>query len=310
MSFEEGELSGLHVIYKDRANFESKLASFKADGASALSVISDFDFTLSRYWQADGSSRSASCHMVLENSDGLLPAEYVRKAQELQHHYYPIEKDPTIGKEEKYKEMEAWVTKHNLLFQEINLTEFIVNQAVANAMESGNFALRGKLQEMFEVLEKADIPLLIFSAGISNVLESALQKTIGVLPRNMDVASNKLLFDESGVLTGFSEPVLHVMNKSCHAFLETVPFFKRLDNENRKNLFVFGDSMGDLKMIEGLDVQPENVIKIGFLNPKDHEPLLPTYLEAGETSYDIVILGDPPLDVHLQILQNIVNAEP
>lgn len=310
MSFEEGELSGLHVIYKNRTEFESKLSSFKTDGASSLSVISDFDFTLSRYYQADGTSRSASCHMVLENSDGLLPEEYVRKARELQHHYYPIEKDPTIGKEEKYKEMESWVTKHNLLFQEISLTDNIVNQAVANSLESGCFALRGNLQEMFNVLEKAEVPLLIFSAGISNVLESALQKSIGALPKNMDVASNKLLFDESGVLVGFSQPVLHVMNKSCHAFLDTVPFFKRLNNENRKNLFVFGDSIGDLKMTEGLDVQPANVIKIGFLNPKDHEPLLPSYLEAGDTSYDIVILGDPPLDVHLQILRDIINGEP
>lgn len=33
-----------------------------------------------------------------------------REAQRLQHTYYPLEVDPSIGLEQKYKYMEEWVT--------------------------------------------------------------------------------------------------------------------------------------------------------------------------------------------------------
>ncbi len=93
------------------------------------------------------------------------------------------------------------------------------------------------------------------------------------------------------------EPLLHVFNKKATSFHSISPFFKRDDLLQRKNLLLIGDSLGDLTMSEG--IPHENIIKIGYLN--DRPERLPQYVDA----YDIVILGDPSMDVVLRILQFI-----
>ena len=61
-----------------------------------------------------------------------------------------------------------------------------------------------------------------------------------------------------------------------------------------------GDSEGDPHMSEGMKHQVE--LKIGFLN-HDVDELLEKYLDL----YDIVVLGDPPLDLPNDIIDAIMN---
>ena len=90
---------------------------------------------------------------------------------------------------------------------------------------------------------------------------------------------------------------MHVFNKKATSFHSISTFFKRSDLLQRKNLLLIGDSLGDLTMSEG--IPHENIIKIGYLN--DRPERLPQYVDA----YDIVILGDPSMDVVIRILQFI-----
>jgi hypothetical protein len=60
-----------------------------------------------------------------------------------------------------------------------------------------------------------------------------------------------------------------------------------------------GDSEGDPQMGEGLE--HKTVLKIGFLN-HDVEELMEKYLDL----YDIVILGDPPLSLANDIINEIL----
>ncbi len=321
-------LKGCEVIYRNKTEFDLKHAAMVRDGRDGLQVISDFDFTLTRYYQADGESRSASCHMVLEHSTGLLPENYLIAAKELQLYYYPIEQDPTMDPDIKFQHMEDWVNKHNVLFMDCGLTEDIIQTAVVRAYDTGKFRLRDGLEHMISMLYDANVPLLIFSAGITNVLEFALQsalapttsdgtKCIEPLPSNINIISNRCLFETtstdnddgatttnvSGALIGFSTPVLHVYNKSCHAFRDTNPHFPK--SIHRKNVLLFGDSLGDIKMSQGYEDNINNIIKIGFINDKiKANEQLNTYLL--ESNYDMVIMGDPSLDVHQHLLERIL----
>ena len=317
---QEGTLSGLNVIFRDKSRFEAKLHGFKEAGVDKCQVISDFDFTLSRYFQADGVSRSASCHMVLEKYEKGLPGSYTTKAAALQQHYHPIENDMSLAKEEKYQHMADWANKANDLFREAGLTKDILHGAVQEALNTGIFCTRQDLKELLDLLLEKRVPLLLFSAGLANVLEHAILRVLhpeaeekdlwGMvlteMYENINVISNRVIWDENGDLTDFSSPVLHVMNKSCTAFLDNNPHFSLCGTERTK-LFLFGDSLGDLKMSIGLDyLQPSDIIKVGFLNAKDHAPLLEKYLH--EDAYDFVILGDPSMQVQLDLVKTVIGA--
>ncbi len=302
--FEEGVVDGTRVLYKDGNRFRSMMERYVADGKEKLAVISDFDFTLTKYYQADGSSRSCSCHMVLEHSTGLMPESYLTKAKALQQKYHPIELDPDIDKDVKYGHMEDWVNAHNELFRESGLKQSTITTAVINAMKSKSFNMREGLASMVEHLSSNNVPLLIFSAGIANVLEHAFHVTLEqtTLPKNMQIISNRCLFDETdGSLVDFSQPVLHVYNKSCVAFLDN-PFFQQIDG--RQNFMLFGDGMGDLKMSQGIDVPADNILKVGFMNDESKlSLLLPTYF--AEDAYDVIVLGDSGLNFHNYWIQQI-----
>ena len=312
------ELCGLRVVYRDsKEGFNGKLEAFKAAGKKKLQVISDFDFTLSRYFQKDGESRSSSCHMVLERYKGL-PSNYQTKAQALQEHYHPIEMDMSLPKEEKYQHMARWANSANGLLKEGGLTKDILKDAVTEAMNSGRFSGRDGLKDLIELLIENQIPLLLFSAGIANVLEHCILRTLHpdagenelermnltTLYDKVNVISNRALWDENGNLVEFSQPVLHVLNKSCTDFIETNPHFKLAADCTK--LFLFGDSLGDLKMSIGLDhLQKEDILRIGFLNAKEYEDLLPIYL--AEDAYDLVILDDPSVAVQQHLIQTVLD---
>ena len=82
------------MIFRNKAEFDSKLALLIAAGGSNLRVISDFDYTISRHLKDNG-ERASTCHGVLEGCN-LLPPSYREAAIALLHHYYPLEIDPTL----------------------------------------------------------------------------------------------------------------------------------------------------------------------------------------------------------------------
>ena len=74
--------------------------------------------------------------------------------------------------------------------------------------------------------------------------------------------TRKLFFQEKCI--GFKDEIIHVFNKNENAIHKS-DYFNKL--KNRDNIIVMGDSIGDLKMVEGAE-QCSNILKIGFLNDK------------------------------------------
>ncbi|CAG8748740.1 18824_t:CDS:1, partial [Gigaspora rosea] len=66
------------------------------------------------------------------------------------------------------------------------------------------------------------------------------------------------------------------------------PYYKII--ENRGNVILLGDSIGDVHMADG--IQHEICLTIGFLN-HNVEDYLDNYLET----FDIVVIDDGPMDI-------------
>lgn len=288
---------GNEVAFSHKEEFVNKINRFKASGAAGLRVVSDFDFTMSKFL-VDG-RRGASCHKVIEDC-GLLPADYHTLAQGLQHKYYPLEVDPTLDMDEKINYMIEWVDRAHDLLMNYGLTKKHIEEAVAEAIKSPRIALRERLDEFILHLRDTNVPLLIFSAGIADVLEEVLRVQYALDLSHLHVISNRCLFNPEppGRVEGFEQPLLHVFNKRSGAYLHK-DFFKLPDIDQRRCLLLLGDSLGDVTMSEGMGIAGENILRVGFLN--DRVERLPQYLEA----YDLVILGDPGFDLPLRIVQDI-----
>jgi HAD superfamily hydrolase (TIGR01544 family) len=354
------------IVIRNKEEFHEKLTRFQAGGVEKLSVISDFDYTMSKFHKSNG-ERSASCHKVLEDCDFINPL-YKLSAQALQKKYYPLEVDPTLEEEERIRYMIEWVEKAHELLLQYGLTRNTVQLAVDEAITNQRIALRSNLLDFIKVIHFHKIPLLIFSAGIGDILQEVLRwhlPEIVKFPEIYVISNHCIWSDEERTMTkerttdselaetndsdkkhhdhlihkaleatvtqhnthqteedrssipysssavmavnnvkkannelkGFSLPVIHVFNKKSTFFLET-PYFTRTDSSQRQNIVLIGDSLGDITMTEGMiDIKdPENVLKIGFLN--DRIERLPSYLKV----FDIIILDDPGFDVPLGIL--------
>jgi len=295
------QLAGCRVLFKNKDSFLQKVALFQAGGAEKLLVISDFDFTISKFHLPNG-QRGASCHKLLEDC-GLLGEEYEKQAQAIQTKYYAYEVDHTLDEITRRMYMEEWAVKSHNLLVEFGFTKDRLHTAVKTAVENETILLRNLALNFFQQLQASHVPLLIFSAGIADVLEGVLGCHMNLADYDIAVISNRMIFDSSNNLTSFQEPIIDVYNKRARAFLQTNPFLLRSDVIAKSNLILLGDSLGDIYMSDGLSIIDDQILTIGFLN--DHvEERIERYL----AKFDVVILQDPGFEVPIEVIKKIIQG--
>uniref|UniRef100_A0A7N4UZX6 5'-nucleotidase, cytosolic IIIB n=1 Tax=Sarcophilus harrisii TaxID=9305 RepID=A0A7N4UZX6_SARHA len=152
-------------------------------------VISDFDMTLTRF--GFNGKRCPTSYNILDNSK-LISEDCQKKLKDLLHYYYPIEIDPNRTVKEKFPLMVEWWTKaHNLLCQQ-KIQKYQISQIVRDS----DAMLREGFETFFNTLYRSNVPLLIFSAGIGDILEEIIRQ-MNVFHPNIHVVSNYMDFDES-----------------------------------------------------------------------------------------------------------------
>ncbi|XXG74054.1 hypothetical protein AAC387_Pa07g2873 [Persea americana] len=267
-------------------SLEKKKAAIRLDGPSKLQVIADFDSTLTKYWI--NGLRGNSSHGLLKQRNPV----YDIKRKELHDYYQPLEFSPTVPIEEKTRLMEEWWGKTHALLIEGGLTYDSIKRSVANAV----IAFREGVAELFEFLEEREVPVLIFSAGLADIIEEVFRQKLHRPFKNVKIVSNRMMFDDGGNLVAFKGKTIHVLNKNEHALDMAAPVHDQYggidepseDNaaiKKRTNVLLMGDHLGDLRMSDGLNY--DNRIAVGFLND-NIENSLKSYRE----SFDIVYLND------------------
>ncbi|KAJ7992333.1 hypothetical protein DPEC_G00277440 [Dallia pectoralis] len=298
------ELSNPSVFMRDRQRVEEIIKAMQIAGTNTIQVISDFDHTLTPF--ACNGKRCPSCHKILESSK-LISEDCKVQLKNLLDTYYPIEIDSNRTVEEKLPLMvecgsvvhvglqtRRWTKAHTLLLQ-----QRIRKDMLQVVVKESDVILRENYQLFFTHLQEHNIPLLIFSAGIGDVLEEVIGQA-GVFSPNVKVFSNYMDFDEAGILKAFKGELIHTYNKREGALLNTGHF---QDIKSRHNILLLGDSLGDLSMADGVH-NLENILKIGFLNDKVEERK-PSYMQG----YDIVLVQDETMDVPNAILLYLTSTK-
>lgn len=113
-------------------------------------------------------------------------------------------------------------------------------------------------------LTSADIPILVFSAGVGDVIDEALLAH-SLTQNNVKVISNYMTYNSEGKLITFTGKLIHMYNKNESSIPHSSTYFQ--DLSHRHNVILMGDSLGDLQMSKGVE-PPSTVLTIGFLNDK------------------------------------------
>ena len=328
------------VIIPRRAEFEAKLAALVRGGPSRLQVIADFDRTVTAA-AVDGRP-GLSCHGVIEHCELLTPryraamhAAYVK--------YRAYETDPSLSVAQKLPYMREWYSyNHGLLVAE-DFRRGDIAAAVRQVSGGGGgggggvrqLALRPGCAELVSSLQAAGVPLLLFSAGLADVLaEIMAQHFAEPLAPSTFIVSNQMRWAdeeevaEEGVgggegaeglevaqqrgprLVGFSEPLLHMFNKDFGA-LRGTPYAAAVGaggdpggsnpTNRRPHVLLLGDGIGDAAMADGQAPAPDAVLRVGFLNSRV-ESSLPQFSAA----FDVVVLNDGPMDAVLDIVRAVL----
>nr|XP_022901555.1 7-methylguanosine phosphate-specific 5'-nucleotidase [Onthophagus taurus] len=283
------ELNKPHVYIKDKAKVNLIINELVNGGQSKLQVILDFDRTITK--QHDDGVPQVSSFAIFEKCPSL-PDTYKMVVEALNMKYKPIEFDPKIPSAEKKKHMEDWwrLSKQNLAGLSVSYKE--IEEVVRELKPT----LRDCCIELFDLLKKNEIPILVFSAGLGQTVIAVLNY-YNILHSNVKVVANFLKYNDQGIIQGFQdETIINVFNKN-ESVLSGTEYYEKL--HDRVNAIVVGDSIGDANMFSG-EQTGCNVLKIGFLY--DHAE---DNLEGYMKHFDIVLVDDQTMHVIHAILNHI-----
>lgn len=264
-----------NIYIKDEEGFKLKLKKLIHEGKKSIQVVSDFDMTVTKYWK-DG-KRSPTSHGIIARSP-LYSEEAIKRSLDIVNKYYPYEINTEISHEEKYKYMVEWWTKQQNHIISQNITPELLDKMITIVPVS----FRDGFFELFELCKSNEIPILIPSAGIQNVIEGIFRLN-NLKYEKLYIKANEMIFSpETNKCVAFKKPIIHSLNKYQFDFKGT-PYEKYI--VDRKNILLFGDSTGDVNMSE--TIEHEQVLSFGFLNINFEKSI-----EKFKDIYDVVIAND------------------
>ena len=296
------ETHAVHV--RDQSELRTKILEISSDGPQNFQVISDFDRTLTPQWLKDPCSISGvlrgcqSSHGVIESSS-LVSVAYAKHTKELASHYIPLEHDIHLSRELKTKICEEWYQKaHECMLAE-NLSQSLIDKIVSKCWSDLEIHLRENTQHFFESCARNEVPVTVLSAGLADVISRILELESIHGSGDVMVVGNRMTFGDDGQHIGFSDRVIHTLNKR-NALSESI-----LNSEGRcqrKNALVMGDLIGDVDFVHSVP-HLSQYIAIAFLaDGPDHEVRLKEYLKH----FDIVVTGgSASMDVPAELLKTL-----
>lgn len=245
----------MNILIQNPANFDRVKRAIKNDGLDRLHILSDFDRTLT--YGSVNCVKTPSIISLLRDGKHL-SENYAPKAQAMFDKYHPIETDESIPLEQRKVAMLEWWEKHYELLTKSGLSF----SDLEDIIENGHLKFREGVLKFLDFLNERNVPLVIFSASGCGDAIPLFFKKFGRDYPNIFYVTNRYVWDENGKAVSIKKPIVHSLNKD-ETILPEIPEIREVI-ENRKNVILLGDSLGDLGMTEGFDY--DNLLKIGFLN--------------------------------------------
>lgn len=214
-----------NVFVVNQRKVETLKQKIREKEFNSFHVLADFDRTLTLAKQ--NGHRIPSVIAILREDEKYLGRDYKEKAEKLFLKYYPIEINPNIDRNKKKKEMEKWWREYFRLLSESGLKK----KDLEDVVFSGKIRLREGVLKFIDFLKEEEIPLVIMSGnGLGGeVIEMYLEKEKR-MHSNIYVISNSFYWDEEGKISGFKEPIVHMLNKD-ETLINNFSFFKEIENK-------------------------------------------------------------------------------
>ncbi len=234
--------------------------------------------------------------MAILRMGNYLDEDYSKRASQLYDYYHKIETDPQVSYLEKKQKMKEWWEKHFSLLIEKRLKK----EHLEEIAKSKTIVLRKGVDVFLKTLNKRNIPIVIFSASGCGEAVEFYFKGRGINYENVFFLINRFYWNKDGVAIKAKNPKIHALNKDETLIREDKEIYQKI--KDRRNIILFGDSIGDVGMTEGLDYKI--LLKIGFLNNGyNEEGELENYLK----NYDVVMKEDSDFKpLYNNILKNIL----
>lgn len=213
-----------------------------------------------------------------EPSLGVIPkyigGELLEKRTKIFEYYRPLELNYTIDKEEKKKIMKEWANKTFTL-----LSKYVSEEVIDKSTDNCNMHLRKGAKEFLEKMHKDNIPVIIMSAGMGNIIKAFLEKQ-NVLFDNISIVSNFFEFKDN-----YANIDIQNLISTSNKDYSNIPINLRENLQGKEKILLFGDIVEDIKMINSN--QLFKTITVGFLD-ENVENNLKTFNE----NFDIVVTGN------------------
>lgn len=242
--------------------FNDKLEELNKISEEDIYILTDFDGTITQ-------DNSDSSWATIFKNPKVTP-EFVHRCKEIFNYYHKFEIDESIELAKKMDIMNEWYKKNIETLKEFKITKEIINCAAnENVM-----TFRVGAKEFLKNMDDKNIPVIIISAGVGNIIEEFLIKN-NCNYSNIFICSNFLEY-ENGVVKGVRDNnLIHSLNKNEVSLPQNV---KNIISK-RKNILLLGNSVLDLSMAG----DNKNVYKLGFLDEKIEERL-----QSFKENFDIV----------------------
>ena len=313
--------NNITTIFSDKQILENKKTIFKKsfnkhgdnDGKKdKILVVTDFDYTLfNKYNYSTGERFESSFGMYNKDVFGGDQKEFLMKRKQLRDIYIKYEEDFSIDEKTKEEKLIEWCIKEMEQMLHPNFTRDSIRKMVQIKFSNNKVYLKKKLHEFYEKLIELNIPIIIVSGGIKEIIIEFLKllniKGLEDYIKNKRIlfVANEFIFDEKDKCVDFSKNIIHGYNKS--------EYVKKLVNENFpniENVFVIGDLDTDYKSIEKLNLNKDkNIIGFGFiyfslddLKSKDFSYENNRQVNEYKKIYDVNLLLEEGYDYPLELL--------
>jgi 2-hydroxy-3-keto-5-methylthiopentenyl-1-phosphate phosphatase len=295
-------------IDKLSSKIQNFLTSYK-NNKKNIALVTDFDFTISKkYNYQKNLSLGSSYRFYDESLIGGNQQKVLEIQNELCNKYMKYETDASIDIKIREKKVEEFYDKSLDVYINPNFTRDSIGKMLEKLKEK--FELRKYTKELFELLMKLEIPIIIVSGGIQEVIIDLLKN---IMPdfelyckqKKILIISNTLYFEEGKGCVGHSKDVIYAFNKSSFVKNSIEKIFPEI-----KNIFIIGDHLNDYDSVRDLNMTQDNIIGLGFVNIKPEligdetkKDEIQKNIDDYKKVYDINLIGDTDFLFMIKLLE-------
>lgn len=184
---------------------DEKVQLFRENKENLL-IISDFDFTITNYRDEFGNNAPNSINVYRRGN--LMPEGYSEESEKIAEKYLPYIHDIEIPEDEKYEAMDNWWKEHFEVIKKYKFPKDIYDKIAKDNI----ITLRNDFDKFTKIVHSNNIPFLIFSAGIREMIIKVLEYNLSY-EKEIHVIANMFKYDSEDNFIGLEGDLIHSMSK-------------------------------------------------------------------------------------------------